>query len=674
MKKIDLHMHTKPSVRDADFQFSLPKLSEYVASANLDTIAITNHDLFDRLQFEAIRDELDITVFPGIELNLTTGHLLLIADGSDLIDFDAKCKSVSEKIRTVDDSLNVAEVRNIFGDLKTYLLIPHFDKKPAVTGNELDELKPYVSAGEVDSARKFVRNVKDIAKLTPVLFSDARIREELLSTPVRQTYVDCGAISLQSLKMALSDKAKVALSSTDGNSLFQVVADRPLISTGLNILLGDRSSGKTHFLDEIERNMESVKYIRQFDLVQRDEKKYEQEFNSEIAKKRSIASDDYLSGFKKVLDDVLGIELKSNDDQLDRYIESLLKAAEEADRVDSFAQAALFNETEFSASENKGLSDVIQSTRNLIENLEYREIIVKHINIDSLKGLACELIELYWEAERIKARRVIANGIIREIREQLQRKTSATQVTQVDFYKLVLDEKKVNRFEEIVYALRRQEIIATEEFYDFRVVTKKGPFSGAGEIKKVSRTNIGFTEPFVYYDKPYIYLQKLKERDGLTPSEFYRFFANVEYLTLNKDGAEVSGGERSEFRLLQEILDAQRYDLLLIDEPESSFDNVFLKEGVNNLIKDVASKMPVVVVTHNSTIGASIAPDYFLYTKKIMENGKLVHKIYSGYPGDRELLTATGELIRNFDVITASLEAGYDAYRARGEIYENLKN
>jgi ABC-type phosphate transport system ATPase subunit len=44
---------------------------------------------------------------------------------------------------------------------------------------------------------------------------------------------------------------------------------------------------------------------------------------------------------------------------------------------------------------------------------------------------------------------------------------------------------------------------------------------------------------------------------------------------LNRDGFEVSGGERSEFRLLQEIMVAQNYDVLLIDEPESSFDNFF---------------------------------------------------------------------------------------------------
>ena len=82
----------------------------------------------------------------------------------------------------------------------------------------------------------------------------------------------------------------------------------------------------------------------------------------------------------------------------------------------------------------------------------------------------------------------------------------------------------------------------------------------------------------------------------------------------------VSGGERSEFRLLREIKDAQNFDMLLIDEPESSFDNMFLHGDVNELLKDMAKTMPVVVVTHNSTVGASIKADFLLYAQKSIDD------------------------------------------------------
>ena len=54
---------------------------------------------------------------------------------------------------------------------------------------------------------------------------------------------------MMSLKYALTDKAKVSLKPEDGNSLFQILDNGLQISTGLTVLLGKRSSGKTYTLD-----------------------------------------------------------------------------------------------------------------------------------------------------------------------------------------------------------------------------------------------------------------------------------------------------------------------------------------------------------------------------------------------------------------------------------------
>src|SRR5690606_29354127 len=155
---------------------------------------------------------------------------------------------------------------------------------------------------------------------------------------------------------------------------------------------------------------------------------------------------------------------------------------------------------------------------------------------------------------------------------------------------------------------------------------------------------------------------ELKNINGLETRDFYRYFVKIDYKVLNKDGFEVSGGERSEFNLLQEIQDAQRYDMLLIDEPESSFDNLFLKNEVNQLIKDISKTMPVVLVTHNSTVGASIKPDYMLYTKKEVVDGKIQYRIYSGAPSSIKLTSTKGENLSTWDATMGCLEAGEDAY------------
>ena len=113
----------------------------------------------------------------------------------------------------------------------------------------------------------------------------------------------------------------------------------------------------------------------------------------------------------------------------------------------------------------------------------------------------------------------------------------------------------------------------------------------------------------------------------------------------------------------------------LIDEPESSFDNVFLKSEVNELLRDISKSIPVIVVTHNSTVGASIKPHYIVYTKREVVENKIVYKIYSGFPSDKQLVSTNGESTNNFEVMLDCLEAGNEEYnKRRTETYEILKN
>lgn len=674
LKKIDFHIHTVPTISDAHFTFSLEKFSEYVNSAELDAIAITNHDMFDLGQFNDIAEELDCVVFPGIEINLDKGHILVISENTNLDEFQLKTQAVSEKITAVGDSITVDELVHIFGDLNNYLLIPHYEKKPAISGDTLDQIFDFISAGEVDSPKKFIRMAKDDTEITPVIFSDVRIREGMNKFPTRQTFIDCGDLSLNSLKFSLRDRNKVALSKSEGNSLFQVFDDGQELSTGLNIVIGARSSGKTVTLTQINKDYGNVKYIPQFSLVQRDDANYEKEFNADVARKKSVFADKHLSPFKTILDDVLNVDLGINRRKVKDYLDTLLKLAEEVEKLDAFSKVALFNETQFEVGVDKALSDLIGSVRQLIENIEYREIIDKHVDVNNLKELACELIELLWSKAYERKKKSCVNDVVRDVKNKLQLRTSATQVKDVDLYNVMIEHKKVSKFNQIAKLLQTEKVIFEENFQGFKVVCKQRPFEGPGEIKNVSGQKVAFSEAYRKYSNPYDYLVELKGNEALTPSEFYKYFTCIEYEILNKDGFKVSGGERSEFRLLQEIKDAQNYDYLLIDEPESSFDNIFLKGEVNHMLKEISKTMPVVIVTHNSTVGASINADYMVYTSKEIEGGDILYRRYSGHPSDKELCSIDGKKINNFQVTINSLEAGEDAYDDRRGGYESIKN
>ena len=222
--------------------------------------------------------------------------------------------------------------------------------------------------------------------------------------------------------------------------------------------------------------------------------------------------------------------------------------------------------------------------------------------------------------------------------------------------------------------LKSESIIHEDTIQGFRVEARRGKFAGAMEVKRASGTTIAFSDCFARYNQPYEYMCKLRQLDGLPSAELHKLFAKVSYKIMNRDGFEVSGGERSEFRLLQQIKDAHKFDILLIDEPESSFDNLFLKSDVNKLIKEISATMPVVVVTHNSTVGASIGADYILHTAKEVENGTTRYRIYSGHPGDQMLTSVDGRSIKSHSVIMNSLEGGTDAYEGRRGSYDAIKN
>lgn len=148
MKKMDLHIHTVSTKRDKPFEFSIEKLKGYVIQEKVDLIAITNHNLFDAQQFSDITHALPIKVFPGIEVDIEGGHLIVITDPSDIDDFTEKCAKVYRLNGTSEDSyISEAQFMEIFNDLGKYILIPHYEKEPKLPLERVPQISPYIKCG-----------------------------------------------------------------------------------------------------------------------------------------------------------------------------------------------------------------------------------------------------------------------------------------------------------------------------------------------------------------------------------------------------------------------------------------------------------------------------------------------------------------------------------------------
>ena len=670
MKRCDLHIHTVPSVSDRVFTYDKDILLDYVAKTELDVIAITNHNLFDYAQFQEIKDALSqIVVLPGIEVDLENGHILVIANNDDgtLFDFNAKCEEVKNLIKTKDDDIPYDTFIRIFDDLSKYLLIPHYEKEPKLHKATIEKLGRNIIAGEVSSVKKFIYMEKENTELTPVYFSDFRIEKGVTPDkyPVSHTFFDIDQVNVNTLKLCLMDKTKVSLTAEKGIKLFQIFSNGQMLSTGLNIMFGKRSTGKTHTLNAIANRFEGrAKYIKQFELLNTSRNDSEQ-FDS---------AEDYLREFGVIVTDILKTCSADEDKmKLQKYLEAVMSSAQQSDVNDVFSKSKLFNESNFKELSYDEIKKLINATLTLLESQLYKSLVNRHLPEASLKSLLKELIEQCRKNNVANLYFKEVNNMIKMVKESLQLKSAAPRIPNIDLYQYFINKKKREIFAQVAIAIKKNRTISTEKAGHFTISVSARPFANATDLKTVGLKQVSLTNAFAKYGNPVQYLDELKAA-GVESDRIYKLFAAIDYRILNSSGLPVSGGERSEFNFLQKIKDAILCDILIIDEPESSFDNLFLKSEVNKFIKEMAENMPVIISTHNNTIGGSIKPDYILYTEKKIEANGTNFNIYSGYPTAKTLKDVKGNTIENYEITLNSLEAGEHAYSERKDIYETLKN
>lgn len=688
MKKIDLHIHTQSGVGETEYELSMEVLSKYIENEKLDAIAITNHNLFDIVEYEKITEHLDIKVFPGVEIDLEKGHILIICEPDKKEELSQHCSILSEYIVDQNSSLSIEEFLDIFpeGFLSDSLLIPHYKKDPIIRPDVLEKLNEVsrINVGEVKNPKSFINMIKDDNEtFTPLLFSDYRASDTYQgnndSYRVRQTYMSIDDISINSMKICFIEKGnkQVALSKKEGNNLFEL-NNGLTVSTGLNVIIGKRSSGKTYFLNSIYNNSDNdlIKYIKQFELIEKDEKKQKEVFNKSITQSNSRQRQNYLKEFSDVVDKALDINDLSIIHSIDEYLNSLKDYAVNSEIEDVYSKTNLFRESNFLINILESLEQLIKAVLLLIENNEYKNIIESHLDLNDLKNLLIQLIDKYrkLEEENVKIEQV--NNIIESVKSELQLETTAPSIKELNFDLIAERNLFINKFNALVNMLKKEQEVHNIDVGNYRNVAIRKKYNRVSEINDVIPGQYKLSDLFnrYYESDPYKYLKSIDESARITQTDIYKAFVNIEISILNSNGYPVSGGQMAEYNFLQKIDGALEHDVLLIDEPESSFDNVFLNQAINRKIKAIAQHIPVFISTHNSTVGMSIQPDYLLYTKDVLVNGKSKFHVFAGTPKSDYLISKDDEKHRTLDALITCLEAGNDPYEKRREVYDLLKD
>ncbi len=671
MKKIDLHIHTLATEKDSNFIFDLDKMLLYVQTSKLDAIAITNHNIFDREQFNKIKEKVNISVFPGVEVDVENAHMIVVTEESNLDKFCEQCNQLNERLIDGKKYISYDEFISIFCNYEQYLLIPHYKKKPALQQQIIKKFGNNITCGEVDSIKKFCTLKKQENDLVPILSSDVRIKKDLEIFPTRYTFLDIDDTSLKSIKYGLMDKTRVFITENKNDNEFIFTQDGLVASTKLNVIIGKRSSGKTYTLEKIKKAFDTseIKYIKQFEIT---EKSGSEKFKEITQKGYEKITNEYVNPIDDVIHSILEIDLNSDNLELENYHSALINRAISFERNDIFSRTSLFNEITFDVKTNKELENLINAIKILLENENYKEIIDENINKESLQVLLMKLIDLYRKerlSEKIKKE---VDKLVESIQKKLELKSSVDTIPQIDLYNMMRNRLIVSRFNEDFKKIKEKTNIFEEDYQRFKIIATKAPYKNVSEMKEGANATGSFKETFdkYYLKDTFKYIKQLKE-DGVTIDKLCKTIIDIKYKVINQNGSEISGGEKAEFNLLKELDDAKNYDILLLDEPESSFDNPYIKENINTLIKDISNKTTVFVVTHNNTLGVSNKADKLIYTMYNEKEQK--YEVYVGNFTDTMLVNKDGKSIKTYEAIVSCMEAGVKTYEERSKIYENLK-
>ena len=468
------------------------------------------------------------------------------------------------------------------------------------------------------------------------------------------------------------DKTKVFITGSKKDNEFIFSQDGLVASTKLNVIIGKRSSGKTYTLENIKKSFDisEIKYIKQFEIT---EKSGSEKFEEITKKGYEKITNDYINPIKNIIYDILEINLNADDLELENYRSALINRAISCERKDIFSKTKLFNEVVFDVKSNKELENLINSIKMILNSETYKNIIQESIDIKSLQILLIKMLSLYRKEQLSIKMREEVDKLIKIIQKKLELKSSVDTIPQIDLYNIMKNRIIVSRFNEDFKKIKNNSEIYNGDYQRFKIVATKNLYKNVTEMKTGANITTGsYKDVFEKYYKndTFKYIKKLNE-DGVELDKLCKTIVEIKYKVINQKGTEISGGEKAEFNLLKELEDAKNYDILLLDEPESSFDNPYIKENINTLIKDISNKTTVFVVTHNNTLGISNKADRIIYT--MYNETEKKYELFVGNFTDAFLIDKDGKKIPTYEVIVNCMEAGVDAYEERRKIYENLE-
>jgi len=679
VKKIDFHIHTIASKKDYKFDFSLEWLRDYVTEAKLDSIAITNHDLFDLdnyLEIKESLEELNCVVYPGMELSLEGGHVNIVFNETEAEILSSFSSWIEQNKIDFKSKITTAEYIENMKKWAEGIYIFELGKSNSL--NVPEELSSVVSVGGVSNQLKFQSIFLNDNELTPVLFSDAhatkkdfdRKRNDINLLKHKNTFLQIDNCSFNEIKNCISDKIKVAVNSDWLSNVIEIGDHR--VSTGLNLIVGKRGTGKTYFFNKVKKQypIEEIYEIAQFETAKSEE------YIEKHRKKQGLkAFENWKNKYSTQFDAIREYLNDSSGDfnrDVDNYLESIKVYARDTANSNSSSKYKLTKEASFEVISSASLKKYLHSLKEIITNDDFwtylkEPEIKKKVFIETYQ----ELRDTYTRNIKEGKLKEKVNGIINAVKSISRSKNGISKVEECNFSETMLKIKTEESINTFLNEIMVEQELKSETLYSYKIVVKVSPYESAREFRENHSTSEAVKDELIapYLEKDYIeFLKNLARKSFYNSSNLAEYFMHLEVDLLDSHDTPASGGQAAGFALILRLEEAKEKSIILIDEPEASLDNAYIKDDLITAIKRLKGYSTVFVITHNSTLGTLLGPDYLIVTKKIAAND---YQVLTGEYSSKIISNST-EDIESYDLFVEAMEAGIETYEKKGEVYESL--
>ena len=286
-----------------------------------------------------------------------------------------------------------------------------------------------------------------------------------------------------------------------------------------------------------------------------------------------------------------------------------------------------------------------------------------------------ELRKLYLKLRKENEIKKKVNKIMAEVKSTLTARTGISNIQECSINNVIHRQQLEKKINEFLKGIVTKNPLKNERLHGYQIQVNLVPYESASQFQKEIGTKEAVNNDLMeaYKNKDFItFLNNLKRKNFYNEANFAEYLVRKEVKLLDSDGVPASGGQAVGFALMLRLNEAKNKPIILIDEPESSLDNAYIKSELNTELKQLARNSMVVVITHNSTLGTLLEPDYLIITSKDNSGN---YSIMSGeFSSSKIKDSINGIEEKSHDKFIEAMESGIDSYAKKGEIYENLRN